>query len=146
MRRIIVASFLLSSALLVAQSVAKAQSASLVARNEATNASGATDVSTSTQPRRISTGVTGPKLLSEPTVNVITADFPTEDLASQHMVVSFRVDEKGTPVNVRLLKSVNQTVDNKVLEAVRQYRFAPATLDEQAVPMDVNLVVNFQTR
>ena len=146
MRRIIVASFLLSSVLLGAQSVAKAQSATLVARNEATNASGATDVSTSTQPRRISTGVTGPKLLSEPTVNVITADFPTEDLASQHMVVSFRVDEKGTPVNVRLLKSVNQTVDNKVLEAVRQYRFAPATLDEQAVPMDVNLVVNFQTR
>ena len=146
MRRILVASFLLSSVLLGAQSVAKAQSATLVARNEATNASGATDVSTSTQPRRISTGVTGPKLLSEPTVNVITADFPTEDLASQHMVVSFRVDEKGTPVNVRLLKSVNQTVDNKVLEAVRQYRFAPATLDEQAVPMDVNLVVNFQTR
>ncbi|HTB95888.1 MAG TPA: TonB family protein [Terracidiphilus sp.] len=146
MRRILVASFLLSSALLGAQSAAKAQSATLVARSEATNASEATDVPTATHPRRISTGVTAPKLISGSVVKVATTDFPTEDLSTQHVVVSFRVDEKGTPLNVHLLKSVNQSVDGKVLEAVRQYRFAPATLDDEAVPMDVNLLVSFQAR
>jgi TonB family protein len=77
---------------------------------------------------------------------VSAADFPTNDLAAQHMVVSFRVDENGAPQNVHLVKSVSQTVDERVMAAVRQYRFVPATLDDQIVPVDVNLVINFQEK
>ncbi len=62
------------------------------------------------------------------------------------MNVSFRVDEKGVPQNVHLLKSVNQSVDTRVLAAIREYRFEPAQLDEQSVAMDVNLAINFATR
>ena len=149
MRRILVAGLFLSSALLNAQTVTKAQSATLVARNEATPAAAvaaATDIPTSPVARRVSTGVIAPKLISEPSLSVATSDFSTEDLGSQHMVVSFRVDPTGIPTNVRVVKSVNQSVDQKVLEAVRQSRFTPATLDDQAVPMDINLVVSFQAR
>jgi hypothetical protein len=32
------------------------------------------------------------------------------------------------------------------MAAVRQYRFVPATLDDQNVPVDVNLVINFQEK
>jgi hypothetical protein len=35
-------------------------------------------------------------------------------------------------------------VDERVLSAVRQYRFVPGTLDDQNVPVDVNLVINFK--
>ena len=96
--------------------------------------------------RRISTGVTWPKLISEPNLSISSADFPTHDLAAQHLAVSFRVDEKGEPQNVHLLKSVNQAVDGRILAAVRQYRFTPGTLDDQNVPVDVNLIVNFEQK
>ena len=145
MRRFLVASLFLSTVLLNAQEVTKGQGATLVAHNEATN-SAATDVPTATTARRISTGVISPKLISEPSLKIATADFTSVDLSAQHMVVAFRVDQNGTPQNVHLLKSVNPTVDSKVLAAVRGYRYAPATLDEVAVPMDVNLEVSFATR
>jgi TonB family protein len=149
MRRIIVSTLFLSTVLLHAQTGTKGQSATLVAHNDAANSLAAqpvTDVSTASHARRVSTGVTWPKLISEPSLSVSAADFPTTDLATQHMVVSLRVDESGAPQNVRLVKSVNQTVDERVLDAVRQYRFVPGKLDDQNVAVDVNLLVNFQTR
>ncbi|MGO9940359.1 MAG: TonB family protein [Terracidiphilus sp.] len=152
MRRIIVSTLLLSTVLLHAQTGTKGQSATLVAHNDANastasaTASPATDVDTTTPARRISTGVTWPKLISEPTLSVSSADFPTPNLAAQHVVVGFRVDETGAPQNVHLVKSVSQTVDERVLAAVRQYRFVPGTLDDQKVPVDVNLVINFQEK
>jgi len=148
MRNIIVSTLLLSSVLLHAQTGTKGQSVTLVAHNDAASAvtASATDVNSTTPARRISTGVTWPKLISEPTLSVSAADFPTNDLAAQHMVVSLRVDQNGAPQNVHLVKSVNQTVDERVMAAVRQYRFVPATLDDQSVPVDVNLVINFQEK
>jgi TonB family protein len=149
MRRIIVSTLFLSTVLLNAQTGTKGQSVTLVAHNDAANSLAAqpvTDVNTSVRARRVSTGVTWPKLISEPAFSLSTADFPTHDLATQHMVVSFRVDESGAPQNVHLVKSVSQTVDERVLAAVRQYRFVPGTLDDQVVPLDVNLMVNFQEK
>lgn len=146
MRRIILSTLFLSTALVHAQTSTPGQAVTLEARNNTTSAPAAsTDASIPTE-RRISTGVTFPKLISTPTVTVSAADFPTVDLAAQHMVVSFRVDENGAPQNVHLVKSVNQSVDARVLDAVRQYRFAPGTLDNQTVAVDVNLVVNFQQK
>lgn len=145
MRNILVSSLFLSAVLLPAQTVTNGQGATLIARNDSAPAVAASDVST-TSARRVTTGVTEPKLISEPVVRVSLSDFPTTDLATQHMVVSFRVDEKGIPQNVHLLKSINQSVDGRVLAAVRDYRFEPAKLDDQAVAMDVKLAINFATR
>jgi len=148
MRRIIVSTLFLSTVLLHGQTGTKGQSVTLEARNNATPSldasSAASDVALSG--RRVSTGVVFPKLVSEPSFSVSTADFPNHDLGSQQMEVSFRVDEKGVPQNVQLVKSVNQSVDERVLAAVRQYRFTPGTLDNQVVPIDVNMVVNFQEK
>ena len=153
MRIIIAASLFLSTVLLPAQTVTKGQGATLEARSESSNPlamSAASDPSTdvsSTQPsRRISTGVKFPKLISGPRLSVSTADFPTNDVAGQHLVVSFKVDENGVPQNLRLVKSVSPSVDSRILSAVSAYRFEPGTLDDQKVAVDVNLVVNFQLR
>ncbi len=146
MRSIFVSTLFLSTVLLHGQTSTPGQSATLEARNNATNALSATDADLVPLARRISTGVTFPKLISGPKVSVSSSDFFTRDLSSQQAVVGFRVDENGTPQNVHLLKSVNQTVDARVLAAVRGYRFAPATLDDRTVPVDMNLVVNFQDK
>jgi len=153
MRTILVSTLFLSTVLLNAQTVTKGHGVTLEARNEAASAPAATAAAQSTtdstatsQTRRISTGVTWPKLISEPALRLSDADFPTHDLATEHMVVSFRVDENGTPQNVHVVKSVDQTVDGRVLDAVRQYRFIPGTLDDQKVPLDVDLTINFQER
>jgi TonB family protein len=146
MRRILISTLFLSAVLLHAQTATNGQSAMLMANAASSSASPATDTASLPSTRRISTGVVWPKLISEPNVSVSTADFPNPDLSAQHVIVSFRVNEKGVPENVHLLKSVNQTIDARVLNAVRQYRFEPGTLDDQKVAVDVNLVVRFQAR
>jgi TonB family protein len=152
MRRIIVSSLFLSAMLLHAQADTKGQRVTWEARNEGASAPvaaalpPATDVGSTTQARRVSTGVTEPKLISRPSLTLAATDFPTQDLAIHHVVVSFKVDANGTPQNVHIVKSVNQTIDERVMMAVRNSRYEPATLDNQSVPVDVNLVFNFQKR
>jgi len=67
-------------------------------------------------------------------------------MATQKVVVSFTVDESGRPQNVHVEKSVNPIVDERVLNAVRQYRYLPATLNNQRVAVHINLEVNFASR
>jgi TonB family protein len=144
MRHILVASLFLSTALLNAQSIAKGQGAVLEAHNVAP-APLASDV-VAAHPRRVSTGVTAPKLISMPTVRVSTTEFPGNVAKDKFVVVHFTVDEKGTPKNVKLVKSVNQVVDARILATVGDYRFSPATLNEQAVAQDMNLTVKFEQK
>ena len=148
MRSIIVSSLFLSTVLLHGQTGTPAQSATLEARNNAVNtlSTDATDADVPSHARRVSTGVTFPKLISGPKMSVSTTDFSTRDLAAEQAIVSLRVDENGTAQNVRLVKSVNQAVDARILAAVREYRFVPGSLDERNVPVDLNLVFNFQQK
>jgi len=145
MRRILVSTLFLSTVLLHGQTSTNGQSATLEARNGAVNTlSAGTDADITAHARPITTGVTFPKLISGPKVSVTTSDFTTANIGAHQAIVAFRVDENGTPQNVHVVKSVNQTVDARVLAAVREYHFAPGTLDERTVPIDVNLVVNFE--
>jgi len=70
-------------------------------------------------------------------------------------VFSLLVDTQGNPQDVRLVQSaadgVNskqrsaaQSLDQKGLEAVKQYRFQPATLHGKPVPYRVKIEVNFR--
>ncbi|MDR3736988.1 MAG: TonB family protein [Acidobacteriaceae bacterium] len=147
MNKIFVAGLFLSAALLPAQTAVNGRGTVLVAKNEVSEPAAVTpsDIPTSSA-RRISTGVVAPKLIAAPEVHVAISDFPANTLANQKVVVAFRVDEKGVPQNVHLLKSVNQTVDARVLAAVSAARFEPATLDDQSVAMDMDLNIKFEAR
>jgi len=153
MRRIIVASLFLSSVLLTAQTTQNGQGVTLESRNETPNALAATtaaqpatDPSGTPNSVRVSTGVVSPKLISKPDITVYTSEFPSPDLAIQSVVLRFLLDESGTPQDVQIVKPVNKDVDERVLTAVRQYKFTPATLDDQPVPINMDLVVNFAQR
>ena len=60
------------------------------------------------------------------------------------VTVNLIVDTKGLPQNVRVIRGVGMGLDEKALEAVRQYRFKPAMENGHPVPVQVNVEVNFQ--
>ena len=152
MRKILAVCALFSSVLLHAQSVTKGSSITLEARNENASALSAPGVSQpvadipTASPLRISTGVVWPKLIAEPAFKVSQEDFMGRNPEYLHLIVAFTVDENGKTQNVHLLNSVNPTVDQRVIGSVRQYRFEPATLDNQKIAVDVNMRVNFANR
>jgi TonB family protein len=145
MRTLLVASLIATSALLNAQTSPKGQVAMLEAR-VAAPAPLATDVAASSPNLRVTTGVTAAKLISALPIMVSTSDFPTEEIGKRNVEVHFTIDSWGVPRNVQLVKSVNPTVDARVVAAVSRYRYEPAKLDEWYVPTEMNLVVKFASK
>jgi TonB family protein len=58
-------------------------------------------------------------------------------------LVNLIVDAQGLPQNVHILRGVGMGLDAKAVEAVKQYRFKPAMEGGKAVPVEVNIEVNF---
>jgi TonB family protein len=54
------------------------------------------------------------------------------------------VDKNGYPSHVRVVRGVGLGLDERAVEAVRQYKFKPATLDGKPVTVDLYVDVNFQ--
>jgi TonB family protein len=63
---------------------------------------------------------------------------------SAKIALRIDLDEKGNPTNIRVLQSINPLVDARVIEAVRQFRWVPALLDNRPVPIDLTLNVEIQ--
>jgi TonB family protein len=127
MRRILVASLLLSSLTLPA--VAKA--------------SKPVDDASAPTPVRISTGVIAPVLLSSDELSIpqglLSFNMLPADAAVQ---LSLTVNEKGEPENIHVVKSYSPFLDARVVEAVSKFHFRPGTIDNQPTAIDLNLTVN----
>jgi hypothetical protein len=54
------------------------------------------------------------------------------------------VDSQGIPKDIHVVETVNTELGAKVAEAVHKFRFSPATLDHQPVPVDMRLTVLVQ--
>jgi len=63
---------------------------------------------------------------------------------SGNVQVYLWVDEQGNPSHVRVVRGVGMGLDEKAVEAVRQYKFRPATKDGKPVKVDLYIDVNFQ--
>ena len=127
MRRILITSLLLSPMLFTASAVASHPGS---------------DASAPTQDLRVSTGVTAPSLLSSSNIDLSPY---TESLPNKSSVVlSIKVDEQGRPNDIQVVKPKNPILDERVVDAVSKFRFHPAMLDEQAVPVNMNLTVNVE--
>jgi len=123
MRRIIAATLLMSPLFLSAAALASQP---------------LTDAPASTRP--LSTGVVSAQIISAPHIELTPAAEETMP-ADAEVVLKLNVDEKGLASNVQVLKSPTRYLDGPVADAVRQLRFRPATLDNQAVPSDMTLTV-----
>jgi protein TonB len=60
-------------------------------------------------------------------------------------VISLIVDKNGNPVNPHVVRALGMGLDEKALEAVRQYKFKPALKDGKTpVAVEVSVEVNFR--
>ena len=126
MRRIYAASALILPLLCTAAAVAS---------------SPATDLPASTSVRRVTTGVTPAQVMYAPHI-ILPADDTAEGLpANPEVVVHVNIDESGKVQDAKVIRSLYPTLNPHVVDAVRQFRFRPAQLDNQAVPVDMNLKI-----
>ena len=93
-------------------------------------------------PRRIGGGVSAPELLFK-----VEPEFSEEARKAKvagNVLVGIWVDTNGNPTHVRVLRGVGMGLDEKAIEAVRQYRFKPGMENGRPVVTEVNIEVNFQ--
>jgi periplasmic protein TonB len=62
---------------------------------------------------------------------------------SGNVEVYLWVDEQGNPSHVQVTRGVGMGLDQKAVEAVKQYKFKPATKDGKPVKVDLYVDVNF---
>ena len=60
------------------------------------------------------------------------------------MLVTFIVPGSGVPEKISIIHPVGLGLDEKAVEAVRKYKFKPATRNGEPVPVEINVDVNFQ--
>jgi TonB family protein len=104
-----------------------------------------TPAQTQPQVKRISTGVTAPKLIYK--VDVVADSTETARLINDDtkVVVGMIVDKTGKPSDLKIIKSAGAGVDASVLAAVSQYRFTPGTVSNQPIATPLNLEVVIST-
>jgi TonB family protein len=87
-------------------------------------------------------GVSAPQLVFAP-----DPEFSDEARRAKYQgvcVVSLIVDAQGNPQRVQVVRHLGMGLDEKAVEAVKQYKFKPATLQGKPVPVEVNIEVNFR--
>jgi TonB family protein len=97
----------------------------------------------STSVRPVSTGVTAPHLVYSTRINISSSELPATT-SSGRVVLRFMLDTTGTPQSIHVVEPLTQSLDARIVDAVRQFRWSPAVLNNQTVPIDMNLVVQVQ--
>jgi protein TonB len=92
--------------------------------------------------KQIGSGVKGPTIIYQP-----EPEFSEEARKAKFqgvVTVSIIVDAQGRPQNVHVTRGVGMGLDEKAMEAVRQYRFKPGTENGKPVATYLNVEVNFE--
>ena len=93
-------------------------------------------------PKRIGGGVSAPVLIFS-----VEPEFSEEARKAKvagNVLVNLYVDQNGNPSHVRVIRGVGMGLDEKAVEAVRQYKFKPAMENGKPVLVELNVEVNFQ--
>jgi periplasmic protein TonB len=91
---------------------------------------------------RVGGGVSAPKVVYDP-----DPEYSEEARKSKFqgtVVLWLVVSPDGKPQQIRVQRSLGMGLDEKAIEAVRQWRFEPAKKDGQPVPVMINVEVNFR--
>ena len=86
-------------------------------------------------------GVAAPRV-----IHSIVPDFSPEARAAKYQgIVSIQliVDPEGNPEDIRVVRHLGMGLDEKAVEAVRQYKFKPAMYQGHPVPVQIVVDVNF---
>lgn len=86
------------------------------------------------------------ELVQPQLVHEVAADYPPDALrdgVEAELVLEIDVGADGLVEDVRVLESAGEAFDTAALEAVRQYRFTPATVAGEAVPVRISYLYAF---
>ncbi len=93
-------------------------------------------------PRRgVPEGVTPPKIVTTvpPTFPAVARELRVQGLSQVH----FTVSEHGIPVGFQIMRAVGAGLDEATLRSVSAYTFDPAHRNENAIPADLDVRVNY---
>ncbi len=80
-------------------------------------------------------------------INTVNADFSDEARRERFegvILVSLIVNEEGLPVDLQVVRPAGHGLDEKALEAVKQYRFQPAIRDGKPVAVRIRVEISFR--
>jgi TonB family protein len=80
-------------------------------------------------------------------VHSVDAEFTEKAKRAKHegvSVVSCVVDSQGMPQRVHTIRKLGMGLDEKAIDAVRQYRFKPGLLNGKPVAVAITIEVNFR--
>jgi TonB family protein len=87
-------------------------------------------------------GVSAPQLIYS-----VDPEFSDEARRAKYQgvcLVSLIVDAQGNPQAVKVARALGMGLDEKAVEAVKQYKFKPAYFKGRPVPVYINIEVNFR--
>ncbi len=87
-------------------------------------------------------GISTPKIIYS-----VEPEFSDEARRAKYqgvVVISLIVDAQGNPQHVRVVRQLGMGLDEKAVEAVKQYKFKPALMQGKPVPVEINIEINFQ--
>jgi TonB family protein len=87
-------------------------------------------------------GISTPKIIYS-----VDPEFSDEARRAKYqgvVVISLIVDAQGNPQHVHVVRQLGMGLDEKAIEAVKQYKFKPAMMQGHPVPVEINIEVNFQ--
>jgi TonB family protein len=96
----------------------------------------------SSAPLRVGGDVTRPEKLSGPTPQY--TEIARRARIQGVVIVEAIIDKKGQVTDVRVIRPLPMGLDQAAADAVRQWRFRPATLNGKPVDVFYSLTVNFQ--
>lgn len=108
----------------------------------AASATTADDVTAPTPGLRVSTGVIAPILTDSITIQLPDGLPKSFIPVTSEVGLAFTVDSNGQAENIKVVKSTNPYWDARVIEAIQKAHFYPGTLDNQPVPVDMNVTVS----
>ncbi len=91
---------------------------------------------------RVGGGVSAPRALQTP-----DPEYSEEARKAKYQgtcVLWLIVDPDGKPRDIKVARALGMGLDQKAIEAVRNWRFSPAMKDGRPVPVQINVEVNFR--
>jgi TonB family protein len=89
---------------------------------------------------------TRPKYLRAIAIDRVKPEYTPEALAAGlqgSVVLYLEVSAEGTPETARVIQSLGLGLDEKAIDAVKQWRFQPATLEGKPIPIAQSVEVHF---
>jgi TonB family protein len=90
----------------------------------------------------------GGRISAPVVIHSVEAEFSDEARRAKYQgvcLISLIVDAQGNPQNIRIARALGMGLDEKAIEAIRQYKFKPAMKDGRTpVPVMITIEVDFR--